>query len=177
LNISSVTTEAEAEQSELITVRACKYDGSLHREWQAELIERGPELLVLDGRFAEEVRHPLLGTLKRGTISIEYYWLDHWYNVFRFLEPTGELRNYYCNVNQPPSFDGQVLSYKDLDIDIMVTPSLSYTILDEDEFEANAARFNYPPEVRQRARQARDELVHLIESRQFPFNIQRDVRF
>jgi protein associated with RNAse G/E len=153
-----------------ITVRACKYDGKEHRSWRARIASSTDSLLVLDATFEEEIRHPLLGTILRGTRSLEYYWLDRWYNVFRFHEPTGELRSYYCNINVPPVFDGRVLSYVDLDIDIMVTPALTYSIIDEDEFEINAGRYNYPSEIRRRAAEALTELLALIELRQFPFN-------
>jgi protein associated with RNAse G/E len=155
---------------ETITVRSFKYDGTEHRRWRASLLRRASSLIELDATFDEEVRHTLLGTILPGTRSIEYYWLDRWYNVFRFLTPTGELRNYYCNVNVPPVFDGRVLSYIDLDMDILVAPDLSFSILDEDEFEMNAARYHYPPQVRRRARRALPELVALIESRRFPFD-------
>jgi uncharacterized protein len=162
--------EVERTADDAVIVRACKYDGTEHRRWHARLTGREDSLLVLYARFEEEIRHALLGTLRRGTLSVEYYWLDRWYNVFRFHEPTGELRNYYCNVNAPPVFDGRVLSYVDLDIDILVAPDLSFRIVDEDEFEANAAHFNYPAEVHERAQAALDELVSLISSRRFPFN-------
>ena len=118
-----------------------------------------------------EINHPLLGRIERGTLSVEYYWLDRWYNVFRFSEPDGGLRNFYCNINVPPTFDGRVLEFVDLDIDVLVAPDLSYQILDEDEFTANALSFNYPAKVMQSARVALDELILLIESRQFPFDI------
>lgn len=153
-----------------IIVRAFKYDGSEHRRWRACVRRADASLIELDARFEEEIRHHLLGTIRPGTISIEYYWPDRWYNVFRFLEPGGEMRNYYCNVNVPPVFDSSGLSFIDLDMDILVAPDLSYSILDEDEFEENAARFNYPPEIRRRAHMALGELVDLIESRSFPFN-------
>lgn len=153
-----------------ITVRACKYDGTEHRRWQARLLRREASLLVFDAAFDEEINHALLGKIASGTLSLEYYWTDRWYNVFRFSEPTGELRNFYCNVNVPPSFDGRVLEFIDLDIDILVAPDLSYSILDEDEFAANALRYQYPAEVQHRARQAVAELVTLIEKRHFPFN-------
>lgn len=166
--------ETAAKASEMITVRACKFDGAEHRRWQAQLISREDSLLILDARFEEEIRHPLLGTVARGTLSVEYYWLDRWYNVFRFHEPTGELRNYYCNINMPPTFDGRVLSYIDLDIDILVAPDLSYSILDEDEFESSSARFKYPSEITARARAALTEMVALIESQQFPFNYRQE---
>jgi uncharacterized protein len=163
----SVLKNKEAEQE--VIVSACKYDGTEHRRWPARIAERDDNLLILDAEFTEDIHHQLLGTVARGTTSIEYYWLDRWYNIFRFLKPNGELRNFYCNVNVPPTFDGRVLSYIDLDIDILVAPDLTYQIVDEDEFESNAARYNYPPKIRASAYLALTELVSLIEKRGFPF--------
>jgi hypothetical protein len=127
-------------------------------------------LILLDARFADEVSHDLLGTIAIGTHSLEYYWLDRWYNVFRFAQPDGSLRNYYCNVNVPPSFDGETLSYTDLDLDILVEPDLSYRILDVEDFERNAARYGYSREVQANARRAVSDLVTMIETRVFPFD-------
>src|ERR1044071_2990216 len=153
-----------------IAVRTFKYDGTEHRRWRAQISRIEGPLIVLDARFEEEIKHPLLGRIAPETLSIEYYWLDRWYNIFRFVEPTGELRNFYCNVNVPPVLEKNVLSYIDLDIDILVAPDFSYSILDEDEFAINAERFNYPLEVRRRSLKALEELVALIEKRAFPFN-------
>src|SRR5713226_7800554 len=100
-----------------IIVRACKYDGLEHRRWRATVLRQEGSLLILDARFDEEIQHDLLGTIAVGTTSVEYYWLDRWFNIFRFTDPNGERRNYYCNINVPPTFDGQVLSYIDLDMD------------------------------------------------------------
>ena len=153
----------------MITVRACKFDGSEHRTWPAKVLRQEGTLLVLDAKFDREIQHDLLGRIALGTTSIEYYWLDRWYNVFRFANPSGELRSYYCNVNVPPTFDGQVLSYVDLDIDILVEPDFSYRIVDLDDFESNAERYSYSLETRTSAKRALSELVDLIEKRYFPF--------
>ena len=153
-----------------IIVRACKYDGREHRRWATQLLRREGPLLVLDAYFPEEISHDLLGTIAVGTHSLEYYWLDRWYNVFRFAHPGGELRNYYCNVNRPPTLDNDVLSYVDLDLDILVAPDYSYQILDAEDFEENAKLYGYSHEIRTAARRAVDELVGLIEAREFPFN-------
>ncbi len=153
-----------------VIVRACKFDGAEHRRWPARLVRREGSLLVLDATFEEEINHELLGKIARGTQSLEYYWTDRWYNIFRFSEPWGELRNYYCNVNVPPTLESGVLSYIDLDIDVLVAPNLSYSILDEDEFEANALRFGYSEEVKRNAHHALDDLIELIEKREFPFD-------
>ncbi|HXL81851.1 MAG TPA: DUF402 domain-containing protein [Pyrinomonadaceae bacterium] len=127
-------------------------------------------MLVLDGKFDADIEHDLLGTIVSGTQSLEYYWLDRWYNVFRFSRPNGELRNYYCNVNVPPSFDGKILSYVDLDLDILVAPDFSFQILDAQDFERNAEVYGYDDEIRANAQRALDELVAMIDKRSFPFN-------
>ena len=80
------------------------------------------------------------------------------------------MKSFYCNVNQPPSFDGRVLSYVDLDIDVLVAPDLTYRILDEDDFEQNSRLYPYTAEVQLNARRALAELVDLIESKSFPFD-------
>ncbi len=127
-------------------------------------------MLVLDGKFDADIEHDLLGTIVSGTRSLEYYWLDRWYNVFRFSRPNGELRNYYCNVNVPPSFNGGILSYVDLDLDILVAPDFSFQILDAKDFERNAEVYGYDDEIRANAQRALEELVAMIERRSVPFN-------
>ena len=153
-----------------ILVSVLKYDGLEHRRWPARIAKFEGPLLVLDAVFEDEIEHELLGTISSGTISTEYYWLDRWYNVFRFSDQSGKLKNFYCNVNQPPSFDGRVLSYIDLDIDVFVAPDLTYRILDLDDFEANALAYAYPEDVQVNAHGALKELTKLIEARAFPFN-------
>jgi protein associated with RNAse G/E len=143
-----------------IVVRVFKYDGREHRRWTARVVQQAGPLIVLHAVFEEEVNHDLLGKIASGTTSKEFYWLDRWYNVFRFGD------RFYCNVTQPPQFDGAVLRYVDLDLDILVERDFSYRILDLEDFEA----WSYPAEVQHNARQALNELIMLIESRGFPFN-------
>ena len=157
----------------VVTVRALKFDGRLHREWQARLVapRESASRVVVEGVFEEEIRHPLLGRIARGTLSTEYYWTDRWYSIFRFREPTGALRNYYCNVNQPAEFDGEILRFVDLDIDVLVAPDFSHRVLDEEEFIMHAERYGYPASVRELVPRALAELIGLIERRDFPFDL------
>jgi len=159
----------EPDSKNELVVRVLKYDGVEYRRWNARLARRDDSLLVLDAEFEVEVQHEMLGTIARGTKTIEYYWFDRWFNVFRCLKPDGETLLYYCNVNLPPSLYEAVLSYVDLDIDILVSPNLSYEILDLEEFESNAEFYQYPRETQLQARAAVDQLISLIESREFPF--------
>jgi protein associated with RNAse G/E len=155
---------------EEITVRSLKHGDRPHRTWRARLESREGSLIVLDAFFAEEVRHPILGTIEAGTLSKEYFWTDRWYSVFRFGAPGGGLLNFYCNVNTPARLEAGALYFTDLDIDVLVRPDLTYSILDKDEFERHAELYSYPPEYRERARVALEELVSLVEGGQFPFD-------
>ena len=161
---------SEINSANSIIVQTYKYDGSEHRRWSASIQRQEGSLLVLDACFDEDIKHDLIGTIARGTISTEYYWLDRWFNIFRFATPAGSLQSYYCNINVPPVFEGRTLNYIDLDIDILVQPDLSYRVLDREDFESNAARFGYSDDVRRHAEEALNEVIALIESRTFPFN-------
>lgn len=152
------------------TINSRKFNGEIHRAWQAELIEKRDTLFIFVGRFEEEVRHPKLGVIRRGTISYEYYWLDRWFNVFRFHEPEGDLRNFYCNINFPPSFENNVLNYIDLEIDVLVSKNFDVEILDRDEFEENSKIFNYSMDLKTKTFETLDELLKIIENRAFPFS-------
>jgi protein associated with RNAse G/E len=151
-----------------ITIKTYKYDGSLHRSWQADLIERDGDLLVFKGVFDSEIIHDKLGTIQKGTISYEYYWLDRWYNVFRFHEPDGAFRNFYCNINMPPKFADGVLEYVDLDIDILVNVK-GVQILDELEFAEHSVRYGYSTGILKKVKSTTADLLHMIDQKIFPF--------
>lgn len=155
---------------EIVAINSRKFNGSIGKSWTCELTERTGDLLVFVGQFDREVNHEHLGLIKSGTISYEYYWLNRWYNVFRFHEPDGTFRNYYCNINMPPTFEDGVLDYVDLDIDILVSDDWTYQIVDSDEFEANALKHGFSDDLRTRATEAVGDLIEMIKQHKFPFD-------
>ena len=157
-------------EGEAVTINSRLFDGSIGKSWTCELLYQESSLLVFVGVFDRQVTHEHLGVIRRGTISYEYYWLDRWYNVFRFHEPDGEFRNYYCNINMPPIFDGRTLDYVDLDLDIFVGRDRQSKILDSEDFEHSAARYGFSAELRYNVRKAVDELTELINRQDFPFD-------
>lgn len=156
----------------IVTINSRKFDWKIHRSWKAEILEQTDSLLSFVGEFEKEVNHPKLGVIRRGTISYEFYWLNRGYNVFRFHEPKGDLRNFYCNLNLPPKFENGVLDYIDLDVDVLVWKDFSIEILDLDEFETNAKIFDYPKKVRDDVNKNLEEVLSLIELKTFPFDYQ-----
>ncbi len=155
---------------QIVTINSRKFDGKIYRSWQAELLHQNSSLLTFVGKFSEEINHSQLGVIRRGTISYEFYWLDRGYNVFRFHQPEGDLRNFYCNLNLPPTFENGVIDYVDLDIDVLVWKDFSRQILDLDQFEENAKIFSYPQSLREEVARNLDEVLSLIETKSFPFD-------
>ncbi|MEO6050139.1 MAG: DUF402 domain-containing protein [Pyrinomonadaceae bacterium] len=153
-----------------ITVNSRKYDQKIRRSWSGGLVSQTGSLLAVVGRFDSDVKHNDLGLIKRGTVSAEFFWLDRWYNVFRFYEPDGTLRNYYCNVAMPATFENGVLDFVDLDIDVAVWPDFRHEILDLVDFEQNALKYDYPEVIKRKATESLEELIQMIIGREFPFS-------
>lgn len=154
----------------IVTINSRKFDGKINRSWKANLIAQDDSLLTLVGEFEKEINHAYLGVIRPKTLSYEFYWLNRGYNVFRFHEPDGRFRNFYCNINLPPKFSNDVLDYIDLDIDILVWADFSFQILDSLEYEENAAKFNYSKELKSGVKKNLQEIIFRIENRNFPFD-------
>lgn len=154
--------------SESFKINSRRFDGSVRRSWRCDLIDRKDSQLLFVGTFDFDVEHAELGSISRGTISYEYYWFDRWYNVFAFFEANGAFRNYYCNINMPPTLNDSELDYIDLDLDVVVWPDGSIAILDREEYEQNAELFAYSPEIRNKAESALGEILRLANERLLP---------
>ena len=161
------------ESDRRVYVHATNYDGSPHWRHPAWLVAADDGLVITRTEPGLEVAH------ERGVWVDPYqtrghYWPDRWYNVIRLDEPDKGLNGYYCNVATPAEFDGETLRYIDLQLDVRVFAqpdgALTYTVMDEDDFEAACRRYAYSDDLVARARQAVDELIALIEARSFPFD-------
>jgi len=159
-----------------VTVEALNFDLSLRKSWPARLVESRDDRIVLLGEFDRDIDHPELGLIRRGTRSREFFFADRWYNIFEFIESSGEPRNFYCNIAMPPTFEDSILRYVDLDIDVSVPPDGTVNVLDLDEFYHNAERFSYSEDVKQHADAALRELLELIERRGELFQVLPAIR-
>jgi hypothetical protein len=155
-----------------VRVHATNYDGSDHWRHPALLLRLTHDLLITSTLAGQEVQ-------REGGIYVSpfetngHYWPDRWYNVIRLEQPGKGLSGFYCNVASPVRFDGEAVRYVDLQLDVRVYAaadgSLSYAVLDEDEFEAARVRFGYDDLLVERCRRAVEELIALVEARRFPF--------
>ncbi len=134
------------------------------------MIEQKGSHLLFVGEFDRAVAHQDLGIIRRGTISYEYYWLDRWFNIFRFHEPNGDFRNFYCNINMPPTFKNGVLDYIDLDIDVIISIQSKFIVLDRKEYEENLRFYNYPDSVQITVAKTLAKLKEMFTVGEYPFD-------
>jgi len=111
--------------------RKVRLDGSVE-EFACEplLIEPGSRAVL---RYVLDREWQVAGlTLAPGTVTIAHYWMDRPYNVYHWLAD-GETVAYYCNTAEPAEISEGLVAYLDLVVDVLLRPSGSADVLDEDE--------------------------------------------
>lgn len=155
---------------ERILIASTKYDGSLHYEYGATLDS------VEDGavRCTVSRGEPWVGYRGEGKIQGTFtalFFLERWFNVFHNHTPAGNRGILsYANVATPATFDGEVVRWTDLDIDIVVSERFGITVDDDDEFEDHRDRFSYPDDLVERVLTTRAELLTLAEAVHYPLD-------
>ena len=159
--------------TEILTIRvvSTKYDGSPRDSYDAQLLDHTGSMIrlkvpagtpVYDGRTNK--------TVNADDNVIEIYFLDRWYNVWHMREHTVYPNLWYANVAKPAEFDGETLSWVDLDLDVRCYLDGSLAILDEDEFKQNRVAMSYPDDLVAEALEAQNEILMLGELGAFPFD-------
>lgn len=93
--------------------------------------------------------------LPPGTITYAYYWTNRPYNVYHWVLPDGTTAGYYFNLADETRIGKDRVEWRDLVVDILVTPEGHYQVLDEEELPATLA-----PSIRAELEQAKAEIAH-----------------
>ena len=76
----------------------------------------------------------------------------------------------YVDISTPASWDGDRVTFIDLDLDVArYRDTGDVAILDEDEFLDHQVRYNYPPNIIDKARSATAQVAIDVEGRREPF--------
>ena len=111
--------------------------GEVTYEYEGVLLSQDDHTIVLEALF-DRADMPFMDVVfKTGDRFVEYYYTDHWYNIFAVHDrDDGKVKGWYCNIGKPAVFEDGIVSYVDLALDLWVSTSGEQTVLDEDEFEA-----------------------------------------
>ena len=100
-----------------------------------------------------------------GDISVEFYYLDQWFNVFAVHDARGVLKAWYANVTAPVEVADGEIRWRDMALDVLVLPDGTQSLLDRDEFESLALDEG----TRGHAEQGLATLQEWVSDRRYPF--------
>jgi protein associated with RNAse G/E len=151
-----------------ITIHSTKYDGSLHNHFQAQLLDEGEWgwLTYLGMNQRVESYRGIYTTRHH---NLRWHWRDTWWDAMLIFDAQGRWLEWYCNVVTPPTMTNGVLTFVDLDLDIVWHRERGILIADADEFEAHAVQMAYPHDLIQRAWQTAQEVKQKILQREWRF--------
>ena len=101
--------------------------------------------------------------LPRGTISFGYFWEQRPYNVYHWIDPLQDTVALYFNIADGTRISQRSIEWRDLTVDVLITPDGRCRVLDEHELPANidAGLLHYIGETRDEL--CREPLSRLIE--------------
>jgi len=150
------------------TVRKLDTSGAVAVTYEGELVARLDGGVLLDAAWTRPPLRLGYATFEPGDRFREWYYTDRWYNIFEIRGPGGALKGWYCNVAEPATIAGEVIACRDLLLDLWVAPTGAMTVLDEDEFAADAA---LDAATRAAAVAALAELRRMVTDREPPFDL------
>ena len=153
----------------VITVKALKYGDRPHYEWTTNVLELTDSyVFVLSEKGRKLLHHTKQSVFTVDNWTIEFFSFDSWFTVSADVIG-GEIQQYYCNINEPARKSGNVVTFVDLDLDLVYRDG-EWKVVDEDEFAGNAIKYGYPEETIWRARQELKNLQDRIANKKFPFD-------
>jgi predicted RNA-binding protein associated with RNAse of E/G family len=124
-------------------------------EYAGELVERGEDHIVVRAVFKLGGVTIIDIPVHPGDRFLETYYRERWYNIYEIRSAHGDtLKGWYCNISYPAQISAEVVSFRDLALDLVVYPDGRQVVLDEDEF----ATLQIPEEDRRKALQALKQL-------------------
>jgi protein associated with RNAse G/E len=153
-------SEARRSAAARIKVQKKNLSGKVTYEYEGVLLNRDEHSITLEALF-DRADLPFMDVVfKTGDRFVEYYYNDHWYNIFVIHDrEDGNIKGWYCNVCKPAVFEDAIVSYVDLALDLWISVDGKQTILDEDEFEA----LDLNNELRNSALKGLEELKSLFK--------------
>jgi predicted RNA-binding protein associated with RNAse of E/G family len=112
--------------------RKTRYDGSA-QDFACRILALEPgKRAVIRYDFAREWTVSGIA-LPKGGFTAGHFWIDRPYNVYHWLDPAERTLGFYFNVGHTDVISESTVAWRDLIIDVVVTPDGKIDILDEDE--------------------------------------------
>ncbi|MBX3014219.1 MAG: DUF402 domain-containing protein [Caldilineaceae bacterium] len=154
-----------------IKIVSKKYNGTLRDVYESYLYAEDDTMLVtVSPPGTPYYYHKKQAWFTSEDGLLELYFKNKWYNIWHIGEQNSGINRIYANIALPATFQDDVLTWVDLDLDLRIHVDDRLELLDEDEFVENSALWAYPPVVVEQARAAVAELVQCYAHHAFPLN-------
>ena len=102
------------------------------KRFDCELLTLNPgEAVVIYRMPRDVVLEDLL--LPRGGLSLGYFWEERAYNAYHWVDDNRQTLALYFNICDNTRISRQQVAWRDLTVDVLITPDLRCRVLDEDE--------------------------------------------
>jgi len=106
--------------------------GGARKTFECELLSLQPDAAVVIYRMpADHQLEDLL--LPKGSLSLGYFWEERNYNAYHWVDDKRQTLALYFNVCDNTRITQRQIAWRDLTLDILITPDLRCRVLDEDE--------------------------------------------
>ena len=87
-----------------IKVQKKNPDGKVLVEYEGDELDRNESFVKLEALFTRDDMPFMDIVFKKGDRFVEYYYFDHWYNIFAIYDrDDGQIKGWYCNVGDRKS--------------------------------------------------------------------------
>ncbi len=102
------------------------------KKFECELLKYNAGEVIVIYRMPRDVQLEDL-LLPKGSISLGYFWEDRAYNVYHWLDDNRQTLALYFNICDNTRISTDQVAWRDLTVDILITPDQRCRVLDEDE--------------------------------------------
>ena len=102
------------------------------KEFDCELLQRARGEVAVIYRMPRKVRLEGL-LLPKDSISIGYFWEGRAYNTYHWIDDQCRTLALYFNICDNTRISADRVAWRDLAVDVLITPDLRCRVLDEDE--------------------------------------------
>lgn len=106
--------------------------GGERKTFDCELLRRGAAEAVVVYRMPSDHRLEDIA-LARGTLSLGYFWEDRPYNAYHWIDERLDSVALYFNISDRTRIAERTIEWRDLAVDVLISPDGRCRVLDEDE--------------------------------------------
>lgn len=127
-------------------------DGSLHI-FRCQPVDIKTDRAVVCYRHEKEQQVADV-QLPADTVSLGYFWTNRNYNVYHWLTPQVSTVGFYINISDNTRITSSKICWRDLVVDVLLTPDGRCRVLDEDELPRDIE-----PQLLKKIETTRDDIL------------------